>query len=154
MLDLLVNRVPPGVDEAAYVKAGFLAVVAKGEAHSTLVSPEKSVELLSTMQGGYNIHPLIEALGNEAVAPIVVDALSHTLLMFDNFYDVEKKAKVGNVHAKRVVQSWLMLNGFSLILNWRRKLPSPFSKSSVKPILMTSLQSPMSGLALISRCMR
>lgn len=58
------------------------------------------------MQGGYNIHPLIEALDNEALAPIAADALSHTLLMFDNFYDVEEKAKAGNVHAKRVVQSW------------------------------------------------
>lgn len=106
LLDLLVNRVPPGVDEAAYVKAGFLAAVAKGEAHSLLVSPEKAVELLATMQGGYNIHPLIEALDNEALAPIAADALSHTLLMFDNFYDVEEKAKAGNVHAKRVVQSW------------------------------------------------
>ncbi|WP_291973208.1 bifunctional aconitate hydratase 2/2-methylisocitrate dehydratase [Candidatus Symbiopectobacterium sp.] len=106
LLDLLVNRVPPGVDEAAYVKAGFLAAVAKGEAHSPLVSPEKAVELLSTMQGGYNIHPLIEALDNEALAPIAAYALSHTLLMFDNFYDVEEKAKAGNVHAKRVVQSW------------------------------------------------
>ncbi|NLS43674.1 bifunctional aconitate hydratase 2/2-methylisocitrate dehydratase [BEV proteobacterium] len=106
LLDLLVNSVPPGVDEAAYVKAGFLAAVAKGEAHSPLVSPEKAVELLGTMQGGYNIHPLIEALDNEALAPIAADALSHTLLMFDNFYDVEEKAKVSNVHAKRVVQSW------------------------------------------------
>ncbi|MCW2478786.1 bifunctional aconitate hydratase 2/2-methylisocitrate dehydratase [Candidatus Symbiopectobacterium sp. NZEC135] len=106
LLDLLVNRVPPGVDEAAYVKAGFLAAVAKGEAHSPLVSPEKAVELLGTMQGGYNIHPLIDALDNEALAPIAADALSHTLLMFDNFYDVEEKAKAGNVHAKRVVQSW------------------------------------------------
>lgn len=106
LLDLLVNRVPPGVDEAAYVKAGFLAAVAKGEAHSPLVSPEKAVELLGTMQGGYNIHPLIDALDNEALASIAADALSHTLLMFDNFYDVEEKAKAGNVHAKRVVQSW------------------------------------------------
>ncbi|WP_440867406.1 bifunctional aconitate hydratase 2/2-methylisocitrate dehydratase [Symbiopectobacterium purcellii] len=106
LLDLLVNRVPPGVDEAAYVKAGFLAAVAKGEAHSPLVSPEKAVELLGTMQGGYNIHPLIDALDNETLSPIAADALSHTLLMFDNFYDVEEKAKAGNVHAKRVVQSW------------------------------------------------
>ncbi|MGL9735277.1 MAG: bifunctional aconitate hydratase 2/2-methylisocitrate dehydratase [Symbiopectobacterium sp.] len=106
LLDLLVNRVPPGVDEAAYVKAGFLAAVAKGETNSPLVSPEKAVEQLGTMQGGYNIHPLIEALDNEALAPIAADALSHTLLMFDNFYDVEEKAKAGNIHAKRVVQSW------------------------------------------------
>ena len=62
LLDLLINRVPPGVDEAAYVKAGFLAAVAKGDTTSPLVSPEKAIELLGTMQGGYNIHPLIDAL--------------------------------------------------------------------------------------------
>ncbi|MGK2946740.1 MAG: bifunctional aconitate hydratase 2/2-methylisocitrate dehydratase [Candidatus Malihini olakiniferum] len=106
LLDLLANRVPPGVDEAAYVKAGFLAAIVKGETHSPLVSPEKAIELFGTMQGGYNIHPLIEALDNEVLSSVAVDALSHTLLMFDNFYDVEEKAQSGNVHAKRVVQSW------------------------------------------------
>ncbi|MEF3019321.1 aconitate hydratase B, partial [Pseudomonas aeruginosa] len=93
LLDLLINRVPPGVDEAAYVKAGFLAAIAKGEATSPLVTPEKAVELLGTMQGGYNIHPLIDALDDAKLAPIAAKALSHTLLMFDNFYDVEEKAK-------------------------------------------------------------
>ncbi|CCK18132.1 Aconitate hydratase 2 [Cronobacter universalis NCTC 9529] len=106
LLDLLTNRVPPGVDEAAYVKAGFLAAVAKGEATSPLVTPEKAVELLGTMQGGYNIHPLIEALDNDTLAPIAAKALSHTLLMFDNFYDVEEKAKAGNAYAKQIMQSW------------------------------------------------
>ncbi|EOV8989017.1 bifunctional aconitate hydratase 2/2-methylisocitrate dehydratase [Cronobacter dublinensis] len=106
LLDLLTNHVPPGVDEAAYVKAGFLAAVAKGEASSPLVTPEKAIELLGTMQGGYNIHPLIEALDNEKLAPIAAKALSHTLLMFDNFYDVEEKAKAGNVYAKQIMQSW------------------------------------------------
>ncbi|EHM51268.1 aconitate hydratase 2 [Yokenella regensburgei ATCC 43003] len=106
LLDLLINRVPPGVDEAAYVKAGFLAAVAKGEATSPLVTPEKAIELLGTMQGGYNIHPLIDALDNEKLAPIAAKALSHTLLMFDNFYDVEEKAKAGNPFAKQVMQSW------------------------------------------------
>ncbi|ROR05113.1 bifunctional aconitate hydratase 2/2-methylisocitrate dehydratase [Erwinia sp. JUb26] len=104
--DLLINRVPPGVDEAAYVKAGFLAAVAKGEATSPLVTPEKAIELLGTMQGGYNIHALIEALDEEKLAPIAAEALSHTLLMFDNFYDVEEKAKAGNPHAKKIIQSW------------------------------------------------
>lgn len=106
LLDLLINRVPPGVDEAAYVKAGFLAAVAKGEATSLLVTPEKAIELLGTMQGGYNIHPLIDALDNEKLAPIAAKALSSTLLMFDNFYDVEEKAKAGNVYAKQVMQAW------------------------------------------------
>ena len=106
LLDLLINRVPPGVDEAAYVKAGFHAAIAKGEATSPLVTPEKAIELLGTMQGGYNIHPLIDALDNEKLAPIAAKALSSTLLMFDNFYDVEEKAKAGNVYAKQVMQSW------------------------------------------------
>ncbi|WP_313021115.1 bifunctional aconitate hydratase 2/2-methylisocitrate dehydratase [Atlantibacter hermannii] len=106
LLDLLINRVPPGVDEAAYVKAGFLAAIAKGEATSPLVTPEKAIELLGTMQGGYNIHPLVDALESEALAPIAVKALSHTLMMFDNFYDVEEKAKAGNAYAKQVMQSW------------------------------------------------
>ncbi|CCP01676.1 aconitate hydratase 2 [Erwinia amylovora Ea644] len=104
--DLLINRVPPGVDEAAYVKAGFLAAVAKGEATSPLVTPEKAVELLGTMQGGYNIHALVDALDDEKLAPLAAESLSHTLLMFDNFYDVEDKAKAGNPHAKKIIQSW------------------------------------------------
>ncbi|EOE1185328.1 bifunctional aconitate hydratase 2/2-methylisocitrate dehydratase [Proteus mirabilis] len=106
LLDLIVNRVPPGVDEAAYVKAGFLTAIAKGETTSPLITPEKAVELLGTMQGGYNIHALIEALDNDKLAPIAAKALSHTLLMFDSFYDVEEKAKAGNVYAKQIMQSW------------------------------------------------
>ncbi|NDL00575.1 bifunctional aconitate hydratase 2/2-methylisocitrate dehydratase [Photorhabdus bodei] len=106
LLDLLINRIPPGVDEAAYVKAGFLAAIAKDETISPLIAPEKAVELLGTMQGGYNIHPLIDALDNEKLAPIAAKALSHTLLMFDNFYDVEEKARAGNPQAKQIMQSW------------------------------------------------
>ncbi len=106
LVDLITNRVPPGVDEAAYVKAGFLAALAKGEAHSPLISAEKAVELLGTMQGGYNIHALIESLDNEKLAPVAAKALSHTLLMFDNFYDVEEKAKAGNPYAQKIIQSW------------------------------------------------
>ncbi|MBA5762184.1 bifunctional aconitate hydratase 2/2-methylisocitrate dehydratase [Vibrio sp. 404] len=106
ILDLLENRIPPGVDEAAYVKAGFLTAVAKGEVASPLVSREKAAQLLGTMQGGYNIAPLVEFLEDELLAPIAVNALSHTLLMFDAFYDVEEKAKAGNQYAKQVLQSW------------------------------------------------
>ncbi|CAM4256776.1 bifunctional aconitate hydratase 2/2-methylisocitrate dehydratase [Vibrio agarivorans] len=106
ILDLLENRIPPGVDEAAYVKAGFLTAVAKGDVVSPLVSREKAAQLLGTMQGGYNIAPLVEFLEDELLAPIAVKALSHTLLMFDAFYDVEEKAKAGNTHAQQVLQSW------------------------------------------------
>ncbi|NGN98166.1 bifunctional aconitate hydratase 2/2-methylisocitrate dehydratase [Grimontia sp. S25] len=106
IVDLLENRIPPGVDEAAYVKACFLSAVAKGEDSSPLISKERAVELLGTMQGGYNIESLVALLDDDALAPISAKALSHTLLMFDAFYDVEEKAKAGNAFAKQVMESW------------------------------------------------
>jgi aconitate hydratase 2/2-methylisocitrate dehydratase len=106
LLDLLENRIPPGVDEAAYVKAGFLAAITTGEAQSSLVTKAKAAQLLGTMQGGYNIEPLVSLLDDAELAPIAVTALSHTLLMFDSFYDVEQKAKAGNTFAQQVMQSW------------------------------------------------
>ncbi|MFA0114804.1 bifunctional aconitate hydratase 2/2-methylisocitrate dehydratase [Vibrio sp. 10N.261.46.E11] len=106
ILDLLENRIPPGVDEAAYVKAGFLTAITKGEVASPLVSKAKAAELLGTMQGGYNIESLVSLLDDAELAPIAVKALSHTLLMFDAFYDVEDKAKAGNASAQQVLQSW------------------------------------------------
>lgn len=106
ILDLLENRIPPGVDEAAYVKAGFLTAITKGEVESPLVSKAKAAELLGTMQGGYNIESLVSLLDDAELAPIAVKALSHTLLMFDAFYDVEEKAKSGNASAQQVLQSW------------------------------------------------
>ena len=106
LLDLLSNRIPAGVDEAAYVKAGFLAAIASGEANSPLVDAVKAVELLGTMLGGYNIQPLITALKDDALAPTAVKALSKTLLMFDAFHDVKELADSGNDYAKQVVQSW------------------------------------------------
>ena len=106
LLELLKMRVPPGVDEAAYVKAGFLAAIASGEASSPLITPKDAVFLLGTMQGGYNIQPLIDALESPELADTSADALSKTILMFDAFHDVEEKAKTGNAAAKRVMQSW------------------------------------------------
>ncbi|MEZ9073538.1 bifunctional aconitate hydratase 2/2-methylisocitrate dehydratase [Vibrio splendidus] len=106
LLDLLENRIPPGVDEAAYVKAGFLTAITKGEVTSPLVSKAKAAQLLGTMQGGYNIESLVSLLDDAELAPIAVKALSHTLLMFDAFYDVEEKAKAGNASAQQVLQSW------------------------------------------------
>lgn len=106
LIDLLENRIPPGVDEAAYVKAGFLAAIADGETSSPLVSKVRAVELLGTMQGGYNIAPLVRFLDNPELSETAATALSHTLLMFDAFYDVEEKAKSGNEFAKRVMSSW------------------------------------------------
>ncbi|MFP8965185.1 bifunctional aconitate hydratase 2/2-methylisocitrate dehydratase [Pokkaliibacter sp. CJK22405] len=106
LLELLTNRVPAGVDQAAYVKAGFLAAIAKGEATSPLISKVKAVELLGTMLGGYNIEPMIIALDDSELAPVAAKALSHTLLMFDAFHDVKEKADAGNEFAKQIMQSW------------------------------------------------
>jgi aconitate hydratase 2 / 2-methylisocitrate dehydratase len=106
LLDLITNRVPPGVDEAAYVKAGFLSAIAKGEATSPLISKQHAVELLGTMQGGYNIATMVELLDDSELASVTAEQLKHTLLMFDAFHDVAEKAKNGNAHAKGVLQSW------------------------------------------------
>mgnify|MGYP006083461217 FL=1 len=106
LMDLLSNRVPAGVDEAAYVKAGFLSAVAKGEAKSPLIDQPLAVKLLGTMLGGYNISTLVELLDSDTLAVAAADELCHTLLMFDAFHDVAEKAKAGNVEAQRVLQSW------------------------------------------------
>ncbi|HAW61251.1 MAG TPA: aconitate hydratase B, partial [Pseudomonas sp.] len=106
LVDLITNRVPAGVDEAAYVKAGFLSALAKGETSSPLLSKQRAVELLGTMQGGYNIATLVELLDNAELGAVAAEQLKHTLLMFDAFHDVAEKAKAGNEHAKAVMQSW------------------------------------------------
>ncbi len=106
ILALLTDRVPAGVDEAAYVKAAFLTAVAKGEASSPLIDKVHAVELLGTMLGGYNIVSLIEFLDNDELAPSATKALSHTLLMFEAFHDVKEKADAGNNHAKTIMESW------------------------------------------------
>jgi len=105
LLELLVHRVPPGVDQAAYVKAGFLTDIAKGNASSPLIDTAKATELLGTMLGGYNIQPLIDLLDDKKLAPIAVTALSKTLLVFDAYHDVIEKSKT-NQHAKQVVDAW------------------------------------------------
>ncbi len=106
LVDLITNRVPAGVDEAAYVKAGFLSAIAKGEATSPLINKQRAVELLGTMQGGYNIATLVELLDDAELSAVTAEQLKHTLLMFDAFHDVAEKAKAGNANAKAVLQSW------------------------------------------------
>ncbi len=113
LLELLTQRVPAGVDEAAYVKAGFLAAIARGEASSPLIDRKEATRLLGTMLGGYNIQPLIEALDDEEIASIAADALSLTLLVFDAFHDVQEKADAGNPHARRVLESWAEAEWFT-----------------------------------------
>ena len=106
LVDLLENRVPAGVDQAAYVKAAFLAALAKGEATSPLVTKERAVYLLGTMLGGYNVAPLVALLDDAALAELAAEALKKTLLVFDAFHDVADKAKAGNANAQAVMQSW------------------------------------------------
>ena len=113
LVDLLENRIPPGVDQAAYVKAGFLAAIVKGEATSPLVSKQKAIELLGQMQGGYNVQPLIDALDDKELAKDAGEALKHTLLVFDAFHDVTDKADAGNEVAKDVIQSWANAEWFT-----------------------------------------
>lgn len=106
LIELLTHRVPAGVDESAYVKAGFLTAVVSGEAESPLIDKATALTLLGTMLGGYNIKPMIESLSVPELADIAIEALSHTLLMFDAFYDVKDLASAGNEAASKVMQSW------------------------------------------------
>ncbi len=106
LLDLITNRVPPGVDEAAYVKAGFLTAIVNGEASSPLVNRAKAIELLGMMLGGYNIATLIAALDDNELAELAAEQLKSTLLMFDAYHDVVAKSEAGNAHARAVIESW------------------------------------------------
>ena len=106
LVDLITNRVPPGVDEAAYVKAGFLSAIVKDEIASPLIEKSLAVELLGSMLGGYNISTLVGLLEDKDLSEAAADQLSKTLLMFDAFYDVSDLASKGNEQAQRVLQSW------------------------------------------------
>ena len=106
LLELLAHRVPAGVDDAAKVKASYLAALAFGTETSPLIGRERATELLGTMLGGYNVAPLVELLDDAVVGTIAAGALKNTLLVFDAFHDVEEKARAGNANAKAVLQSW------------------------------------------------
>ncbi len=112
LLDLITNRTPAGVDQAAYVKAAFLADIAKGVAKSPLIDPAHAVQLLSTMLGGYNVQALVSLL-DTPMAEAAVVALSKTILMFDAFHDVDEKMKAGNPHAKKLITSWANAEWFT-----------------------------------------
>ncbi len=105
IVDLLENRVPAGVDDAAYVKAAFLTAVANGETASPLIDKVRATELLGTMLGGYNIEALVKLLDDADLASTAAAGLKKTLLMFDAFHDVVEKSKT-NTHAMEVLQSW------------------------------------------------
>jgi aconitate hydratase 2/2-methylisocitrate dehydratase len=106
LVEMLAQRVPPGVDDAAKVKASFLAAVAHGDVQVTAISKARATELLGTMVGGYNVKPLIDLLDDAEVAGVAAAGLKKTLLMFDYFHDVAEKARAGNAVAKEVIQSW------------------------------------------------
>ena len=106
LVDLITYRVPAGVDDAAKVKASYLAAVAHGTESCALISRVRATELLGTMLGGYNISPLIDLLDDATVGATAAEALKKTLLMFDQFHDVQAKAAKGNANAKAVLQSW------------------------------------------------
>jgi aconitate hydratase 2/2-methylisocitrate dehydratase len=113
LLELMTYRVPAGVDDAAKVKASFLAAVAEGSVECGLISAQRATELLGTMLGGYNIKPLVDLLKNEAVAQEAATALKKTLLMFDAFHDVTELMDQGNAYAKSVVESWAAAEWFT-----------------------------------------
>ena len=106
LVDLISNRVPPGVDEAAYVKAAFLSAIVRREASSPLIDRAHAIRLLGNMLGGYNIETLVTALDDVELGPLAAEQLKGTLLMFDAFHDVVEKHAAGNVHASAVMNSW------------------------------------------------
>jgi len=113
LVELISNRVSPGVDPAAQVKASFLYQVARGEKNSPLITPQKAVELLGTMVGGYNITPLVELLDNEALADSAASALKQLILVAGGFDVVLAKSQAGNSHAKAVIASWAAAEWFT-----------------------------------------
>ena len=106
LLDLIANRVPPGVDEAAYVKASFLSAIVNGEASSPLIDRAAAVVLLGNMHGGYNVETLVKLLDDAELAAAAAQELKSTTLVFDAFHDVAAKSDAGNEYAKAVLQSW------------------------------------------------
>ncbi|MCZ2136040.1 MAG: bifunctional aconitate hydratase 2/2-methylisocitrate dehydratase [Burkholderiales bacterium] len=128
LVELISHRVPAGVDDAAKVKASYLAAVAHGTEKTPLLSREKATELLGTMLGGYNITPLIDLLDDAAVGAIAASGLKKTLLMFDQFHDVKEKADRGNVNARAVMQSWADAEWFTS----RPEVPNTFTITVLK----------------------
>ena len=154
LVDLITHRVPAGVDDAAQVKAEFLAKVGAGETACALISRAKATELLGTMLGGYNVKPLIDLLDDAEVGAVAAKGLKGTLLMFDFFHDVAEKAKAGNANAKSVMQSWADASGSPRAPKCRNSSPSPSSRSPAKPTPTISRPPPMPGAAPTFRCTR
>ena len=124
LVDIISNRVPPGVDEATYVKASYLSAIAKKDESSSLISRELAVTLLGTMQGGYNVGTLVTLLedDDESIANLAAEQLKHTLLVFDAFYDVEELHKKGVKAATSVMESWADAEWFTSKPNVQEKI--------------------------------
>lgn len=114
LITLLRDRIPPGVDQAAYVKASFLSAIAQGETTSPLITPIAAVELLGTMMGGYNVQSLVDLLKSEQaeLATAAATALQHTVLVYDAYHDVMELAET-NTYAQSVVNSWVAAEWFT-----------------------------------------
>ena len=128
LIDLLWNRVPPGVDEAAYVKAAFLSAIAKGETTCSLIDNKTAVKWLGMMQGGYNIATLVELLDNSELAELAGEQLKKTLLMFDAFNDVKEKMDAGNAVARSVMEAWANAEWFT----GKKKVPESIKMTVFK----------------------
>ncbi len=146
---------PAGVDDAAKVKASYLAAVAHGTEKCLLISRDKATELLGTMLGGYNISPLIDLLDDAEVGGVAAEGLKKTLLMFDQFHDVKEKAGKGNANAKAVLQSWADAEWFTSRPGSAAKHHGhASSRSPAKSTPTTCRPRPTPGAAPTSRCTR
>ncbi len=112
-MDIFENKIPAGVDDAAYVKAAFLNDVVQGNVSCDSITPSKACEILGLMLGGFNVTPLVEALKIEAIAQVAATQLKNTLLVYDSFNDVKALMDAGNAHAKGVVESWANAEWFT-----------------------------------------
>ena len=130
LLDLLSNRVPAGVDEAAKVKADYLTAVAQGTKKTPLLDKVKATELLGTMLGGFNVDPLVALLDDAELGPVAATQLSKTLLVFAAFDDVDRKAKAGNANARAVLESWAAAEWFTS----RPKVPEAITVTVFKVV--------------------
>ena len=113
LFNLIANRVPPGVDEAAQVKAAFLYDLATGAKDSPVIAADQAVELLGQMKGGYNVAPLIELLKDSELAADAVAALEHTLMVYDAFDQVAQLAQSGNAKAQDLIGRWAAATWFT-----------------------------------------
>lgn len=148
LVEMLAERVNPGVDDGAYVKAAFLHQVVQGEVKAFLSDnsdinsddhKKAAIKILGKMVGGYNVKPLIDALSNDAIANEAAHELKHTLLVYDAFNDIVELSST-NSFAKEVLQSWADAEWFTSKKHWLKNSALLFSNSRVKPIRMISLR--------------